>query len=412
MNPECGKEWTRKFLRLNFTNKFLTTKYKNHLEDILYQQQVALLPNTQQLAEKTLRKRNIYKEILDIRNQKKELEMKINELNKQIYHLTNQYDNDEEITERRIFMKHCPSEDCRGFLSSQWKCGLCEKWYCPHCHELKGMTHDAPHQCNPDNVETAKLIRQDSKPCPKCHSLIFKINGCDQMFCTKCHTPFSWKSGTIYTSNIHNPHYYEWLRTQNGEEEIPRNPNDIQCGRYLDSDYLRKLRKLLSYSKSHNVSSYFNEDYYYFEDIIRNLQHNAGIIVTRYQTNQEQKNEVIRVKYLLKEINESRFKALIQQNYKSNMKHQEMVQVFGLTQLTMRDILYGLLEKLVKSENKKDAIEECKKEILNFIAYCNELLRDIAFTYNSTLYYFSDTFKFLNVQVQNNELSSENASAT
>ena len=29
-------------------------------------------------------------------------------------------------TERKAFIKRCPADDCRGFLSSQWKCGLCE----------------------------------------------------------------------------------------------------------------------------------------------------------------------------------------------------------------------------------------------------------------------------------------------
>ena len=32
MNPDCAKEWSRKFLRENFTNVFLTSKYKEHLE--------------------------------------------------------------------------------------------------------------------------------------------------------------------------------------------------------------------------------------------------------------------------------------------------------------------------------------------------------------------------------------------
>jgi hypothetical protein len=27
--------------------------------------------------------------------------------------------------ERSLFVRACPDEDCRGFLSSQWKCGIC-----------------------------------------------------------------------------------------------------------------------------------------------------------------------------------------------------------------------------------------------------------------------------------------------
>ena len=26
--------------------------------------------------------------------------------------------------------RKCPDENCRGYLSTQWKCGVCEKWAC------------------------------------------------------------------------------------------------------------------------------------------------------------------------------------------------------------------------------------------------------------------------------------------
>ena len=88
------------------------------------------------------------------------------------------------------------------------------------------------------------MLAKDSKPCPKCQSLIFKINGCDQMWCTQCHTAFSWKTGKL-EKNIHNPHFYEWQR-KNGGGAAPRNPGDFECGRELDfhtSDTIQTLSK-------------------------------------------------------------------------------------------------------------------------------------------------------------------------
>ena len=45
------------------------------------------------------------------------------------------------------------------------------------------------------------------------------------MWCVKCHTAFSWRTGAIETK-IHNPHYYEWMRSKSANGEIPREEGD------------------------------------------------------------------------------------------------------------------------------------------------------------------------------------------
>ena len=176
MKPDCAKEWTRKFLRESLTNVFLTSKYKQHLEDVLFDQEKALLPATQPLVEEKIAKRNMRKNlreidllIEDLYRQKRELERQIQ------YGILPTKDEKEE---KARFVRQCPANGCRGFLSTQWKCGICEQWSCPECHELKGPNRDCDHTCDPNNVETAKMLAKDSKPCPKCQSLIFKISGC------------------------------------------------------------------------------------------------------------------------------------------------------------------------------------------------------------------------------------------
>ena len=66
MKPDCAKEWTRKFLRENLTNVFLTSKYREHLEDVLFDQEKALMPATQPLVEEKIAKRNMRKQLREL----------------------------------------------------------------------------------------------------------------------------------------------------------------------------------------------------------------------------------------------------------------------------------------------------------------------------------------------------------
>lgn len=135
-----------------------------------------------------------------------------------------------EAKEKRQFIMRCPAEGCRGFLSQAYQCGVCDKKTCSDCLEL--LADNTEHTCKPETVESAKAIKKETRPCPKCGARIFKIDGCDQMYCTMegCGTAFSWNTGQIATGRIHNPHYYEWLRRNGGAGGAPREAGDIPCG--------------------------------------------------------------------------------------------------------------------------------------------------------------------------------------
>jgi hypothetical protein len=121
----------------------------------------------------------------------------------------------------------CPKEGCRGFVKGtpEWACGLCNSRVCPRCERIEATGH----RCVAEDVETARLIRRDTKPCPGCAAPIEKIDGCDQMFCVSCTTVFSWDTGRVQaTGQVHNPEYFRWLRDRG--EEVPRDPDDTPCG--------------------------------------------------------------------------------------------------------------------------------------------------------------------------------------
>lgn len=109
-------------------------------------------------------------------------------------------------------------------------CDSCKIQICSLCIEESKPGH----RCDKDVLDTLKHIHAICETCPKCQAIIEKESGgCDQMFCTKCNTTFSWTTRRILTKGEvrHNPHFYEWQRQQ---QKGVRNPLDNPCeGHFL-----------------------------------------------------------------------------------------------------------------------------------------------------------------------------------
>lgn len=121
---------------------------------------------------------------------------------------------------------NCLRTDCKGFLDNDYKCGICHIKVCKDCHEE--LIEEEMHTCKQENVESVKAIQAETRPCPTCKTRVFKLEGCDQMFCVQCHTGFSWNTGMIERGRLHNPHYFEWLRSK--RQQMPREIGDVPCG--------------------------------------------------------------------------------------------------------------------------------------------------------------------------------------
>ena len=92
--------------------------------------------------------------------------------------LPNEVVEEKKEEERKKFIRRCMRAGCNGFLSTAWKCGMCEWYSCSKCFAAKGQAHDVAHECIKEDLETADLIRKDSKPCPNCGEFISKVSGC------------------------------------------------------------------------------------------------------------------------------------------------------------------------------------------------------------------------------------------
>ena len=76
------------------------------------------------------------------------------------------------------------------------------------------------------------------------------------MWCTECKVAFNWNSGKIiYGGQIHNPHYYQYMRDQNNGINAPRNPGDVLCGGLIP---YYSLSTLLRKINTYNQLGYYN----------------------------------------------------------------------------------------------------------------------------------------------------------
>lgn len=382
------------------------------MEDVLFDKEKALLPEAQPIVEEKIRKRHIMQEIRDI---EKEIQALFSRRNL----LEREYNGKEKHKkERAEFVRQCPADGCRGFLSTQWKCGICELWTCPDCHELKGPDRDCDHTCDPNNLETARMLEKDSKPCPSCQSLIFKISGCNQMFCTQCHTAFCWSTGQINTQNIHNPHYFEWLRnnpnaanaaTAEPANQQPMNQGEMNCDAELSNHDWSLLRNAckkhttlhsvftgLSQCTSVRFPENLEECMYFFSNIIRHVIHlNQVELPTFPVVDYVRSNEQMRVAYLEGEYTDAEFKTEIQRRDKKNRKNIEISQIINFASTASKDIITRVINHLKESPNDEFDLMPFVKEFEGLVTQCNELFREVAHTYNTVRYQFREDMAFV-----------------
>lgn len=368
----CRKGWTRETLVDNFTQKFVSKKYKERREELLFEREKSLMPATQPFVEIEKEIRSLNPTIARLRDSIERAGVKYNNIHglnlgvlaveqglesefrasifrrgmaieqlKLIHNLNDdltyvEWTQEQLIrhlhgghveNERRLFVRACPYTDCKGFLSTAWKCGLCENWTCPRCHEVKGPDKDAEHTCDPGNVATAELLAKDSRNCPKCAAMIFKINGCDQMYCTQCHTAFSWRTGRVESGTIHNPHYYEYMRTHGGG--LPRARGDVPCGGFPTWGQVARYTTDTLVSNAHMLWGHLQW------------------ILPRYEVNIREDNRDLRIKFMIGDFTNEEFKKRIQQREKARQRKTDIRNVVEM----LRAILVDLFQDYVQTRD-------------------------------------------------------------
>lgn len=369
----CKNEWDEQDINNKFSAKFINNYHKTHRVNVLFEKEKKLFPATQPLVEEILRKREFDKQL-------KEYESEILAVNRKISILIENYHRETDKNQKQRFtIRRCVRISCRGYLNNDWSCGLCETRCCSDCF----FEMDSTHVCKPENIETARLLEKDSKPCPNCSSVIFKIEGCDQMYCTQCKTPFSWNTGKIENGTIHNPHHFEELRRAGN---IDRNPLEVRCGREIDNHFINGLRKF-----QESLSFYYNDHALsIFMSMATNLVRIRRIDLQKY-VNVTNDNSDLRIRYLMSEISDEQFKFILQKRDKENRKSKKLTTILNMYIDCSTEIFYRIINHAKdKNFNSNTTYFNPLLEFQSLIDYTNKCLEDVTRLYKCKSYIIED----------------------
>jgi hypothetical protein len=182
----CRRAWNDEFLDLNFTRAFRIGPYKKHREHVLMEREIAILPTRQPRVEARLKVRDTEVLIREVNKELQALEVSRSKILRRSHRLTAQltrYTAESEgrpppawtltegekaaTPERAKFIMKCPDGECRGFLSTAYKCGTCQQWACPDCLVLKGLDKDSEmSDAASESMASTKLGQRDG--CMSC----------------------------------------------------------------------------------------------------------------------------------------------------------------------------------------------------------------------------------------------------
>ena len=429
---QCNKAWSDKFLVQHLKASFMRKDYKEHRKELLLQQQLSRLPETMAAAEREKQSDSLVKVLRDLQRQqfhaqdqlrdlryasvhrcksKEEKEVKNKEIDyvketiallktnvQQAKHNLRIHQEGgnvmgEEKKEARKFIMPCGNAVCRGYLSTQYKCQLCEHHTCAQCFEHIGPIKEGTHTCKPENIESAEFIKKQSKPCPCCGTRISKIDGCDQMWCTQCHKAFSWNTGKIVTGPVHNPHFFQYQREHGG---LARNPGDVVCGGLPAYYHINQKIATAQLPKSH-------QDFFYNTVMkIYQLQahfNDTYVIAIRRNIPDEQVYERIRITYILNKITREEMACRVFRFDNDRRINVGILHVCELFTTVGADMFRKILLSEKTGEEFAAELEEQVAEYDTLRLYVNEQLKEISMTYGLCIQqikpdWTNDTSKF------------------
>ena len=383
--PKCKHGWTYNFCIENINRSFMEKDYRSRRKDILFDIQKSKIPGTMAIVENQIKYEELTEQTMSLKVVIDDLQQQLNMYRRKLFEKEQEKTNlRKEKISKQTFKKKCPKEGCAGFLSSEHKCLVCSTKVCPHCNEIVsnhsnsggggGESKHQEHVCDPEAVASYKMIKEETKPCPNCATAIFKIDGCDQMWCTSCHVAFSWRTGQKVTGRIHNPHFYEW---QKDNDDPNREVGEILCGGVIDLRIINRLQRASTrliryYGAEHDTMSYCSNDpenllIPIFKNAIsqqsfldhlavlhREITHFQQTVLDKYRgiCNEQDPMLYMRIGYIRGKMTEEKFKTHIIRIDSINRKSQHILNILEMFYVTFLETFNDLCETIYSKTNE------------------------------------------------------------
>lgn len=402
----CNIQWDRRFMIHNLTQKFCNNDYRQHRADLLYEQKKCFLPRVSNIMSyeqelEVLKKEE--KEILTLYRQKikeiRKVENHVHQLKDAFYSNRDENIVEEQFSNRTVQNRPCITESCLGFLDSKGYCPVCKKMTCLSCNIDK--TDIENHECKEEDKAQWVELRNSTKPCPSCRVRIFKISGCDQMWCVHCNTAFSWSRGTIERGAIHNPHYFDWLFEGGDQPRQVGNNIDYCNDTELPPEVNLSSRMFEEYKKLYKTDSYddfrkYRKRKFIFE-IYRILRHLQFVEIPQLQHNEYNYRRgiydylvgILKKKDCKKQIEQYDYKSICNQEMAEILNGfvRENIYVFNAymrnNDMTMRQLAWDLKQYTSIYRNGIERFEkEYKRSYKKYSRYLEDIYKKIYFALN------------------------------
>jgi hypothetical protein len=293
----------------------------------------------------------------------------------------------------------CIYPDCSSIIHTSNEftvtCNMCNGDICVKCQGFIINGNDADHICDKAMIKMLESLKSNTRSCPKCATKIFKDGGCDQMFCTQCHTTFSWSTARIEHGFKHNPHYLDWIKDQRLKNNYSNTRlSDINtCVEYISYYKLIscfpkniwaesfKIKKKLV--RINNLEDRLPSIEYYclalrnFHSNILDIRSNEG----NHANIAYPDNHDLRVRYLTNEIDENNMAETIESREYDWYKSNALFQIYDMVFQSAGDIFHSFS---IRPKSNPELYYATYLELLYLIAYSNRYLSKYDIVFNTT----------------------------